>query len=601
MKTRSSTPDLTPLPSIPSSSFLEDVLQAAEESAMMDFSEERHQREADPIFEEKCCSSVDSGFGDHSSVQLEVESICRPVAKHPLLLMADDDSTASFHDGENLDDDHDGDDIETTSGSDSSDYSGPSEDYDYLHQFRPVMECLNLGSLAQTALLVRLSLDPDLTLNVKKLPNLTCKVMEDPRSGEFNLAYTIYFSDGVLWIARIPGHGTPDRFGPGSLDAEKMACEYQTMEYIREHTTIPIPKLYFWDTSCERVGVPFALMEYIPGKSLEDAWHESFTEQQRLNTLSDIATYMAQLQSLSFDRIGMLRFEEAGAVKEVGQWLLPSEENGVPWASTVPAMADDNLTQSLTWDVNDLEEEIDEDDIEARPGASILKLAIESVPAFLTSEASFALTPMELNYQNIIVDSDGKITAFIDWDLVHTDAATCGYARYPIWLNKDWNSAYYAYANGKTGEEDVRAHPPAMLTAYRQHYFQEMAKLASADPSYDSRMTEVSHILEAISIAISRAYHRRYIIEKLFDHAFQGKPPFSFSDYIEDYALGDIEEKKKLIQQSFATMWHAEWDMPTTVTKISLPELSDDESVISVISDEDSSDESSAPSSGSDQ
>ncbi|RIB15692.1 hypothetical protein C2G38_1910341, partial [Gigaspora rosea] len=46
----------------------------------------------------------------------------------------------------------------------------------------------------------------------------------------------------------------------------KTESEVAVMEYIRLNTHIPVPKVYYWNSSVNNpVGAEYILMEYLPG------------------------------------------------------------------------------------------------------------------------------------------------------------------------------------------------------------------------------------------------------------------------------------------------------------------------------------------------
>lgn len=102
-------------------------------------------------------------------------------------------------------------------------------------------------------------------------------------------------------------------------------------------------------------------------------------------------------------------------------------------------------------------------------------------------------------------------------------------------------------------------------------------------------MTTVSHIMEALCIALTVPMARSPIIEKLLDHAFNGAPPFTRMQYCNAFVAGNTTEKDALIKEAFATMWHAEWESPSDGDKGHC-ELSDTGSNIAAVTTDSDSD-----------
>lgn len=85
--------------------------------------------------------------------------------------------------------------------------------------------------------------------------------------GSFNVCFRISFSDGgqdVIIRFPKPGHTAT------TLRDEKVANEVQAIEYIRQHTTIPLPRVHSWGLTAEspqNLG-PFIIMDYVNGTLL---------------------------------------------------------------------------------------------------------------------------------------------------------------------------------------------------------------------------------------------------------------------------------------------------------------------------------------------
>ncbi|RFU29784.1 hypothetical protein B7463_g6577, partial [Scytalidium lignicola] len=134
--------------------------------------------------------------------------------------------------------------------------------------------------------------------------------------GSFNFSFRFNFSDGGPdAIIRFPKSGHTAT----ALRDKKVTNEVQIMEYLSQHTTIPLPHVHSWDLTAEspqQFG-PFIIMDYIDGLLLSTVLKqptESDQDDVVLNpnidsTILDkiyyqIANYMLQLSQLTFTRIG---------------------------------------------------------------------------------------------------------------------------------------------------------------------------------------------------------------------------------------------------------------------------------------------------------
>ncbi|KAL6860362.1 hypothetical protein ACO1O0_004389 [Amphichorda felina] len=90
----------------------------------------------------------------------------------------------------------------------------------------------------------------------------------------------------------------------------KLESEMATLEFLRQRTTIPVPRPIVWSSTTDnKLGYEWALVEKIPGVELRDVWREIPWE-KKVQIIQTIASYLAQLWDTSqkFSRIGSLYF-----------------------------------------------------------------------------------------------------------------------------------------------------------------------------------------------------------------------------------------------------------------------------------------------------
>ncbi|KAL2417785.1 hypothetical protein ABEF95_000272 [Exophiala dermatitidis] len=131
-------------------------------------------------------------------------------------------------------------------------------------------------------------------------------------NGSFNFSFRVNFNDGQNVIIRFPkpGHTT--------FREEKVRNEVRVMEYLRQNTTIPIPRVHSWgltNESPQQLG-PFIIMDFIEGIHLSTILGQPDEPELVLdpnidNALLDkvyrqIAGYMLQLSHLRFSQIGAI-------------------------------------------------------------------------------------------------------------------------------------------------------------------------------------------------------------------------------------------------------------------------------------------------------
>ncbi|KAJ5713444.1 Aminoglycoside phosphotransferase [Penicillium malachiteum] len=77
--------------------------------------------------------------------------------------------------------------------------------------------------------------------------------------------------------------------------------EAQTLRFIAENTTIPVPNVY--DVRWEDGQVVAITMDYMSGKRLDEAW-ETLDPDQKLSIAKELHSYINQLRDLKGDYIG---------------------------------------------------------------------------------------------------------------------------------------------------------------------------------------------------------------------------------------------------------------------------------------------------------
>ncbi|KAI9753430.1 MAG: hypothetical protein M1815_006223 [Lichina confinis] len=153
---------------------------------------------------------------------------------------------------------------------------------------------------------------PPLTLDVAELKrrasaafSVRCTDVETLTRGSFHEICALHFDR--------PLHGLGDgqsscivRFSRTEECVERARGALDTMRYVREHTDLPVPRVYLADLDPgNAVGAQFMLMQRMPGRHLFKFWHTLDTDSKK-HVIGQIARALAQLASLKFDRIGWL-------------------------------------------------------------------------------------------------------------------------------------------------------------------------------------------------------------------------------------------------------------------------------------------------------
>ncbi|KAL5334688.1 kinase-like domain-containing protein [Aspergillus crustosus] len=117
--------------------------------------------------------------------------------------------------------------------------------------------------------------------------------------GDFSKALLMKKEDGGELIAKIPCHIA----GPAFLTT---ASEVGNLEYIRNHTSIPVPRVLSWSPhNSNTVGAEYIIMEKATGIPLFQQWGK-MAEIEKLELIKSLTQLEAQLSAISFPAYGGL-------------------------------------------------------------------------------------------------------------------------------------------------------------------------------------------------------------------------------------------------------------------------------------------------------
>ncbi|KAM7208216.1 hypothetical protein V8F20_001496 [Naviculisporaceae sp. PSN 640] len=88
----------------------------------------------------------------------------------------------------------------------------------------------------------------------------------------------------------------------------KTESEMATLEFLRQKTSIPVPKVIAWSSSADnKLGYEWSIMEKVPGVELRTIWY-TMPWDKKVNLVRKLAMYMAQLwdKGNRFSQIGSL-------------------------------------------------------------------------------------------------------------------------------------------------------------------------------------------------------------------------------------------------------------------------------------------------------
>lgn len=130
------------------------------------------------------------------------------------------------------------------------------------------------------------------------------------------------------YVVKIPAVGTASRWV--KQDAYMLRSEYGTLKLIHERTKCPVPEVIAYaDTLTNVLGAPFIITKACSGVSAYDIWFDRTINNEddvvnaespspdrlrkRVTFLKSLAHAMSELQTLSFDKIGILNFDNTNS------------------------------------------------------------------------------------------------------------------------------------------------------------------------------------------------------------------------------------------------------------------------------------------------
>ncbi|CAI7566213.1 unnamed protein product [Penicillium bialowiezense] len=331
---------------------------------------------------------------------------------------------------------------------------GISSEFDELEDFRAVMASMSLNGVAAYVSHIRKSIHPD-----KQADAFSVTEIGSPMYGSFNICYPVTFEDGVRWLLKVPACGTQGQFS--DADAESLRSEALTMRLLRRETTIPLPEVFAFESSCKNeLNCPFILMSYVEGRKLSDVWFDKespkdIVQALRTRALQDIAAAMVQLDKYSFDQGGPLVFDHQNQLSGIGsvqhshddaelEPLADKDPDGSPVHSGMGPYLDPKAWYEDGLD-HQLNRAMKRDDIWDTGLLRLLQMSVDSIQEPCDGRKPFVLTHPDFNSQNIIVAEDGELRAMIDWDGVYSAPRSMGNEAYPSWLTRDWDPSMYGW------------------------------------------------------------------------------------------------------------------------------------------------------------
>ena len=250
--------------------------------------------------------------------------------------------------------------------------------------------------------------------------------------GVFNKVYDVRYGSNKHYVMRVAAPVQPQL---------KTSSEVATIEYVRQHTDVPVPSVIKFDSSHDNeLGYEWMLMEHLSGSKLEEQWR-SMTWSSKELLVRKVVALLAQLFQQRFPTIGNLymnnhqQFRQGQNVEfvffwenhlefEVARGPFSSSEEWLRASLDVQLQAMDHPADVMPGPYDDSDEEEAHDASRRRAtwkkdlGQRLIKLLPTILPA--DEPQIFTLHHHDLHADNIFVDANHELSGIIDWECMPT-------------------------------------------------------------------------------------------------------------------------------------------------------------------------------------
>ena len=292
----------------------------------------------------------------------------------------------------------------------------------------------------------------------------------------------------------------------------KTASEVATLSYIREHTSIPVPRVIASSSTAENeLGCEWILMERLPGVALTDVWGGMDLETKSRETKA-IGGFLRQLRDIRrpFPAIGNLYFRKDIDASNGAVSVVPTEDERyvlgpivTPYmfaggrklrvprdlgpysndAEYIAALAATELEDMKLLQLPDAHSYSDFDEDLAEDADDIIEVLNEleavSTELFPSHPYHFTLRHHDLSLANILVDpATYEVTGIVDWECVGT--------------RPRWEDTYPMFLVGPEVEDEVEPLAPGDTDEFRVERWEDWEKM-KLRPVFDRGLGEAHH------------------------------------------------------------------------------------------------------------
>ncbi|KAH7095637.1 kinase-like domain-containing protein [Paraphoma chrysanthemicola] len=383
--------------------------------------------------------------------------------------------------------------------------------------------------------------------------------------GSFNKLYEIKCSKGVfIFRVTLP-------VAPGV----KTSSEVATLAFVREHTTVPVPRVIACDPDLtNELGFEWILMERLEGRPLREKWHDLSWLKKGL-IVQQVADFTAQLSRLKFPLIGSIYSHNVYQHDEhqptsnhhytIGEAVTPTffiedhiqfDHPRGPFTTSLSF-----VTAHMQHFQHDIATQLQSDDEDDRDDAEEMQEVYNLLHPLITqlfppsqpqNQEFTTLFHHDLSANNILVNPAGDLIGIVDWECTLTAPSWLAYQlpeflegpRIPLTSPPDLlPTEYHDDADAVTAhQEQVHAYEVAQL---RRFFLEEMARV---EPEWVDVFREQGARRDVLVAAelVGQGRCLGMIRKWIADVARGGKRVVSLTDRLRGVDVEDEDESNQL-------------------------------------------------------
>ena len=266
-------------------------------------------------------------------------------------------------------------------------------------------------------------------------------------SGGYNVVRFLHMDDKnrTVLVVRVPYRPEDGWTAENSkIFAGRLSSEVATMQYVRAHTSIPVPRVIHHSVEVDSggVGSPYLMMTKVDGVALSSIW-DDMEDSKREIVLRQVVDILLELASQRFDKLGML-FQRESHTDSKNSWYIGPTIPG-PDGTTVHASPSRTFTSIIDYWLDYANTKLktiydsrfgDATKIYEYSHSWFLRSLIPALYNPSLDITGFPLCPGDFHSQNIMIvdaDTSPRISAVIDWEFSGTHG-TSSFAKYPLFI-----------------------------------------------------------------------------------------------------------------------------------------------------------------------